>query len=282
MKLLFQLLNVFLLSQPHDSIVQAFGVVVPSLVFHQSLSGGRASRSSFLSSSASSSALFYGEEPPQEVSGLVENLVFQSPVLKQLYPALLQHKQNYGNPNIPLGTKEGRQCQTLRRLHIQNKLTDEEVTWLQELGFTFHSLEDVYRFADFNDLFQRLVAYEKENQVGYQIPKKYPQDPELGAWVTGIRRLGQEGVNPHHGRRLDAIGFAWKSTRKCGSAFMNQYREFVVQVGEEGLDAVLKDPKTLPWIKAQQEALKRGSLSQTRVHYMGDLFGDTWTTMGRL
>ena len=211
---------------------------------------------------------------------VVEVTTFESPVLQQLYPALLKHKETYGNPNIPLGSKEGRQCQTLRRLHIQNKLTGEEVAWLESLGFTFHSLEDVYKYADFDEMFHRLIKYEAAHPNNhFQVPKKCPEDPELGAWVTGIRRLEKEGVNPEHERRLDDVGFAWKSTRKCGSKFMNQYREWTVQVTEKGLESVLDDENSIKWIKAQQEALKRGSLSQTRVHYMSSLFGDSWTTM---
>lgn len=237
-------------------------------------------RNTLLSSQArlEKTALCYGPEHSQE-EGVYENLVFQSPVLQNVYPALLSYKERYGHPNIPLGTKEGRQCDSLRRLHIQNKLAPEEVSWLEALGFRFHSLEDVYRYANFDDLFGRLVKYEQENKTNYQVPKKYPEDPELGAWVTGIRRLGKEGVNPEHERRLDSIGFAWISTRKCGSKFMQKFRELQNDIAERGFEKVMEEPETISWIRAQQEALKRGTLSQTRVHYMGDVFGESWTTI---
>ncbi len=211
-----------------------------------------------------------------------ENLIITSPVLQQVYPEILQYVDQYGHPNIPLGSKEGRQCQTLRRLHIQNKLTPEEVEWLDSLGFSWHSMEEVYKYADFDEMFQRLVDYEARHpESNFQIPKKCKEDPELGAWVTGIRRLGRDGVNPGHERRLDSIGFAWKSTRVCGSKFMDQYRLLTEQVETEGLKSVMMEEKTIKWIQAQQEALKRGSLSQTRVHYMGQLFGEDWTAVGK-
>lgn len=225
----------------------------------------------------SQSSLFY--EPDQTST---DNIMFQSPVLQQVYPEILKYKDEYGHPNIPLGSKAGRQCQTLRRLHIQDKLTAEEVEWLNALGFTWHSLEEVYKYADFDEVFDRMMDYEARHpESNFQIPKKCKEDPELGAWVTGIRRLGKDGVNPDHERRLDAVGFAWKSNRKCGSKFMEQYRIFTKRVDEEGLDAVMSEEGTVNWIKAQQEALKRGKLSQTRVHYMGQLFGECWTTIGR-
>jgi hypothetical protein len=207
---------------------------------------------------------------------------FKSPVLIQHCGEILEWKETYGHPNIPLKNDGGNACQVLRRLRVQNKLTDEEVEWLEEIGFRFHSLEDVYRFADFDKLLDRLMAYEETHpNNNFQVPKKCPEDPELGAWVTGIRRLGTDGVNPDHERRLTAIHFVWQSTRKCGSKFMNQFREWTEQVELKGVEAVLEDPNTINWIIAQQLALKRGTLSQARVQYMGQLFGETWTTIGK-
>jgi hypothetical protein len=220
------------------------------------------------------SCLYFGPETYSENN----SDAFTSPVLQQVAPELLEWKEKHGHPNIPLKNPGGNQCQTLRRLHIQNKLTPTEVAWLEELGFALHSMEDVYRYADFDDMFQRMMAYERSHpNSNFQIPKKCPEDPELGAWVTGIRRLGKDGVNPEHERRLDEVEFAWFSTRQCGSKFMMRYRELAQLIDEQGLEAVLDDPQTLSWIQAQQEALKRGGLSQTRVHYMGNMFGERWT-----
>jgi len=207
---------------------------------------------------------------------------FKSPVLIKHCGEILEWKDTYGHPNIPLKNDGGKACQVLRKLRVQNKLTDDEVEWLEEIGFRFHSLEDVYRFADFDKLLERLLAYEAAHpNNNFQVPKKCPEDPELGAWVTGIRRLGPDGVNPDHERRLTEISFVWKSTRKCGSKFMSQFREWTKQVEFDGVETVLKDPNTISWIIAQQLALKRGTLSQTRVQYMGELFGETWTTIGK-
>lgn len=207
---------------------------------------------------------------------------FQSPVLKHHCGNIIQWKEVYGHPNIPLKYEGGKACQILRRLRVQKKLKDDEIEWLEEIGFRFHSLEDVYRFADFDTLINRLLDYEAAHpNNNFQVPKKCPEDPELGAWVTGIRRLGKDGVNPDHERRLSDINFVWKSTRKCGSKFMNQFREFRKQVEARGIDFILDEPDTIAWIQAQQQALKRGSLSQTRVQYMGQLFGERWTTIGK-
>lgn len=196
----------------------------------------------------------------------------ESPVLKQVYSYLIEHQQEYGNPNIPLGNSQGRQCETLRRLQIQKKLTQEEVSLLQDLGFRFDSLEDVYEKVDFEEMLTRLLSYKDEYQEeGYQIPKKFAKDPELGAWVTGLRRLGPTGVDPSHAQAMENIGFVWKSNRKCGSAFMKQWREIREKVQTEG-ESVLREEDILKWVQAQRDA----NISETRGHYMAQLFGEDW------
>jgi len=214
---------------------------------------------------------------------------FVSPVLQNLYPALLSWKAEYGHPNIPLGNSEGRQCSTLRRLHIQKKLTEEEVLWLDELGFMFHSLEDVYHDVDFDTLFGRLMEYEARNPDSkFQVPKKCAEDPELGAWVTGLRRLGPAKVDPAHAEKLDSVGFVWVSKRKCGSKFMLQYKELTRKAEDLAADglseeqvvrALLEVPKTGDLIKAQKQIEAKGKMSDTRKDYMTQLFGQAWTSL---
>eukprot|EP00934_Nitzschia_sp_Nitz4_P008549 Nitzschia sp. Nitz4//scaffold6_size259037//127683//128396//NITZ4_001076-RA/size259037-processed-gene-0.74-mRNA-1//-1//CDS//3329556899//8539//frame0 len=215
-----------------------------------------------------------GSPPPE--------LIPTTPILQRVQPKILEYFQQYGHPNIPLGTAEGRQCNALRRLKVQQKLAPEEEAWLEGMGFTWHSYEDVYQQGDFDELFAKLMEYEARHPgSNFQIPKKCKEDPELGAWVTGIRRLGEQGVVADHRDRLNAVGFAWKSARKCGSQFMGRWRALRDRIEKEGLDAVLQDPRTMPWLKLQQEALEQKAMSHTREHYMVQLFGENWTSIGK-
>jgi hypothetical protein len=215
----------------------------------------------------------------------------KSPVLQQVYPALLSHIEEYGNPNIPLGTTDGKRCKTLRRLAFQKKLSEEEMNLLTELEFRFNSLEDVYEEADFDHCLQRLIEYEKENKFNYQIPKKYKPDPELGAWVTMIRRIGSDNIDPTRRKKLDEIEFAWVSTRKCGSIFMKNFRplkeklESCCRLNEDGVwevvdqdvvDEVLRGEGVMKWVRAQRDAAEKGKLSEHRCEYLDQLPGLNW------
>lgn len=197
--------------------------------------------------------------------------------------------------NIPLGSTEGRQCVTLRRLRTQQKLVDSEIAVLDSLNFTWHSLEDVYQQQkeDFDDFLERLRLYAAQHEGDVSPPKKYPADPELGAWVTALRRLYPTGqVDPAHVAKLDRLGFSWTSPRQCGSTFMQQYRTIrerllaaTNQNEESSSDSaaaaaadVFKDPSVTAWIRAQQQ--QASSLSETRKHYMVQLLGPDWMTVG--
>ncbi|GAX24150.1 hypothetical protein FisN_4Lh232 [Fistulifera solaris] len=198
-------------------------------------------------------------------------------VLKSVYLDMVNFSRENGNPNIPLGSKEGRQCEQLRRLAVQGKLSEQEMELLQKMNFRFYSLEQVYETADFDELYGKLVKYRDENDGDVSPPKKYNKDPELGAWVTGIRRKGKDYLDPDHVKKLDAIQFDWVSPRGCGSQFMTQYRD-LLRRKSQGED-IFQDEAARKWLRAQQEAAKRGTLSETRRHYMEALMqGKDWVT----
>jgi Helicase associated domain len=205
-----------------------------------------------------------------------------SPVLKQVYPALLQHVKEYGHPNIPLGSVAGKQCKALRRLHTQQKLVESDVALLDELNFYWHSLEDVYELQkdEFDDLLARLEAYGRANHGNLSPPKKYAADPELGAWVTALRRLHTVpgAIDPSHVQRLNDLHFEWISPRQCGSKFMQMYRtiqERLAQSDDDDDNHVWEDPAVYNWVYAQQEQVH--SLSETRKHYLAQLIRPDWT-----
>jgi hypothetical protein len=221
---------------------------------------------------------------PNDAEGAVDQLpsFIVSPVLALVYPALIAHNEKYGNPNIPLGSTDGKRCATLRRLHFQNKLSEDESNLLTVLGFRFHSFEDVYYENDFDEMLGKLLDYHEEFQT-YQIPKKYEPDPELGAWVTMLRRLNKtEDVPKIQIQKLDAVGFEWISTRKCGSSFMSNYRDTlsyfskVVEAGGDVRELLHEDNAMIKWIDAQRLAAENGNLSEHRMKYMDEIPGIDW------
>ena len=232
------------------------------------------------------------------------------PVLVKVYPNLIQNIEKFGHPNIPLGSAEGRACNTLRRLVIQNKLSEEEVDFLKSINFVF-TFEDIYSVSNFDEMLERLVKYKESSEGGdYQIAKKYKNDPELGAWVAAIRRLGPEGlIIKDHQAALNNIQFEWVSTtRKCGSKFMKSYRElkekFITQASKgrftqiEQFDECMTflngtdhtsnnyqsiwgrifsaDHEAKKWLISQRKSFENGKLSEARQAYLDQLPDIEW------
>jgi len=201
--------------------------------------------------------------------------IIESSTLRKLYPKLVAWKKEYGNPNIPLNIEGGRQCQLLRRLHIQQKLRPNEIELLEHLDFNFQiSLEDLYYEADFEDMYVRLAEYQRL-YPNDPVTKKYRPDPELGAWATGLRRLGTEAVQPEHVRMLNAINFNWKSKRACGSKFMLEYRDIQDKVRLYGRD-YLDTEDVQKWISKERSNRLNDKMNDTRYHYMVELIGTNW------
>lgn len=174
-------------------------------------------------------------------------------------------------------------CSTIRRLYFQNKLTEDEVSLLENLGFSFLSFDNIYFEANFDSMLQRLIQYEEKHKDNYQVPKKYPFDVQLGAWVTNLRRLGPNSIDisPEHKKVLNQINFSWTSKRKCGSSFMTNLRQVrsaldsCTGVSSDVIDVNLclnHDLRT--WLVAQREARAKGNLNEMRVNYIEDLCQD--------
>ena len=212
--------------------------------------------------------------PPTKISGTAATAAaatapttIVSPVLKNVYPDLLLHIEKYQHPNIPLGNAAGRHCLTLRRLHSQQKLCESDIALLDTLHFTWHSLEDVYELQkdDFDAFLGRLLEYGGD----FSPPKKYAADPELGAWVTALRRLKKQGrVDSTHIQQLEEAtnhSFSWISPRVCQSEFMKSYRAYKEQQDR------LASPDFAAFVRAQQAQYE--TLSQTRRSYMAELCG---------
>ena len=105
-------------------------------------------RHSFSSNFNTDNDNHYNDKVPSFVSSIV---------LQQAYPSMIRHMAEFGNPNIPLGSADGKRCQTLRRLAFENKLSEEEINLLEEMNFRFNSLEDIYEDADFDEYLDRLI-----------------------------------------------------------------------------------------------------------------------------
>eukprot|EP00640_Fibrocapsa_japonica_P002751 CAMPEP_0113944520 /NCGR_PEP_ID=MMETSP1339-20121228/34471_1 /TAXON_ID=94617 /ORGANISM="Fibrocapsa japonica" /LENGTH=246 /DNA_ID=CAMNT_0000949747 /DNA_START=184 /DNA_END=921 /DNA_ORIENTATION=+ /assembly_acc=CAM_ASM_000762 len=202
----------------------------------------------------------------------VEASAPQHPVLVGAWSGLLEHYNQYGHANIPLGSANGKRCKALRRLHHEGKLPLTDYELLCNLKFTFDSYTFDSNASNFETLFPRLLKYEEREKNNFQIPKKYNPDPELGAWVAYIRRIGRDNIDQSCRDALDDVNFAWVSTRKCGSSFMKNWRRIMETCKDcNGATNLILTQDDLRWLRAQAETHLLGKLSEQRIAYMNQL-----------
>lgn len=186
---------------------------------------------------------------------------------------LTAYRERWGNADAPLGPTQdgeiGRWCKAQRLLHDQGTLSADRQRALEALGFSWVAPTDVDNplDADWDDMLTRLRAYAATSGGACDVPKKFQPDPLLGGWVAAVRR-NKAQLNDAQLGELDAIGFAWESTRGCGSAFMKRARElqaFVEVHGHADVARVRGEEDELSrWCDTQRKALREGTLSPKR------------------
>jgi len=200
-----------------------------------------------------------------------------------MFERLVEYKGKWGSADAVLGTELGRWCTTQRRLRANGVLENGKVQRLEELGLSWDSPAHIQPAeSDWAEMCGRLAAYRAEYGDG-QVPKKFKKDPELGGWVAAVRRRGPEVLDPEKSAAVEAAGFEWVSTRKCGSAYMKSLRELQDFQKMHGHCAVerLREPSDdlVRWCEAQRSARRKGKLSDERTEYLAAI-GFEWEGLG--
>eukprot|EP00614_Pseudopedinella_elastica_P003235 CAMPEP_0172592352 /NCGR_PEP_ID=MMETSP1068-20121228/11315_1 /TAXON_ID=35684 /ORGANISM="Pseudopedinella elastica, Strain CCMP716" /LENGTH=209 /DNA_ID=CAMNT_0013389311 /DNA_START=34 /DNA_END=663 /DNA_ORIENTATION=+ len=162
----------------------------------------------------------------------------------------------HGHPNVPLGSELGRWVYLQRRLKAEGRIDAIVEEALDGMGVTWKLEPETF---DWQEMSGRLLAYRAANGDAL-VPKKYVEDPLLGAWVAWCRRQ-RLLLPPERRAELEAAEFQWLPTATCGSSFMINFRAYVT--AKEARVSV--DEK---WCDAMREARKKGKLSETRIEYL--------------
>lgn len=134
---------------------------------------------------------------------------------------LKEFKAQHGNCLVPnrypenprLGTWVGKQRKQYKLFQEgkPSNLTEERVQALDDLDFvwTLRSL------VDWDERLEELKEY-REKHGNCLVPQQYPENPQLGTWVSNQRkqyRLLREGksspMTDERVKKLDEIGFVW-------------------------------------------------------------------------
>lgn len=210
------------------------------------------------------------------------------------YEQLVEFKKQNGHCDVPYNYAENRQLGiwvgNQRYKRKQNKLPPERERLLNDLGFTW---EDVERGV-WDERFQELMEF-KAKHGHCDVPVVYPENSKLGWFTKNMRAQQKSGtLSAEKIAKLDAMGFAWVSTRKATppqnrngiqepvtSAWRKSFDELVAyQMAHGNCDVPVKwkeNPQLGGWAAAQRALKKSGKLHPERERLLNEI-GFDWHT----
>jgi len=192
-------------------------------------------------------------------------------------------KERFGHCNV--GTYEedkaiGRWVVSQRIRKNKGLLSEEQIRWLQELGFVW-DFQTQKTQETWMKWYRELETYAQENGDPH-VPRTHP-NTKLASWVW-IQRSRREkayGNTPPLAKQqvalLDKLGFRWDAREEKWAEQFEQLKKFKEQNGhcEVGFVADANDD-LLGWIRTQRTMLAHGKLATDRKQKL-DAIGFSWS-----
>lgn len=148
----------------------------------------------------------------------------------KFYNTLLAYREEYGNVDIPQkycvdGYRVGKEISCVRQ--GIRKVTEEQKQMLDAIGFIWRKRKHYPKRMSLDEVIVEILKY-KDIYGDCSVPVTYIS-PDTGIYLGRIvnsLRTGNRKTTAEEKKRLDAIGFAWKSTNhKVGPVQLSNYLE---------------------------------------------------------
>ena len=193
------------------------------------------------------------------------------------FQQLQQYKVEHGDASVPQqykmadGFRLGKWVDTQRAAKAKGKLAAGRVAQLDELGFVWDPLDEMWASA-----FQQLQQYKVEHGdalAPFQF--KTADGFALGTWIT-TQRVAKAKGKLAAGRvaQLDELGFVWDPLDEMWASAFQQLQQYKVEHGDALVPRQFKvaDGFTLGnWVTTQRFAKAKGKLAAGRVAQLDEL-----------
>jgi len=205
-----------------------------------------------------------------------------------LYEQLKQYRADHGDADVPSGWKGDPQLATWvsnqRERRKKGTMSDEEFALLDELGLTWQSRE----VGTWEDRLAEVAAF-KAIHGHADMPTVFPENPKLGNFVNAMRTQRKRGtLSAERIAKLDAIGFAWGSSRKAAvmlgeqmvsEAWKSRFDELVTYKQAHGNCDVptewTQNQRLANWVSMQRQTKKRDALPEAQIKLLDEI-GFNW------
>eukprot|EP00984_Skeletonema_dohrnii_P010540 scaffold4110_cov77-Skeletonema_dohrnii-CCMP3373.AAC.5 len=197
------------------------------------------------------------------------------------YQELVAYKDEHGDTLVPQNYPDnpllGKWVTNRRNNRKNNKLTKERIDKLNEIGFVW----DV-REAAWENMLQQLKQY-KDERGDTLVPQNYPDNPQLGIWVTNQRaqykrKLRGQSTQMTDERvdKLDEIGFVWDPFDYAWNEMLQQLMKYKEVHGDTLVPQSYAENQQLAiWVDTQRQKRKNNKMAPERVNKLNDM-GFVW------
>jgi len=193
----------------------------------------------------------------------------------------LRYKENTGNTNAPQGYKTaecfqlGTWLNNQRGKYNKGKLSSEKIERLEEIGFTWDPLEELFEKG-----FKETLRY-KENTGNPNAAKRFKTHEgfRLGVWQNTLRyKYKNAKLSPARIKRLEETGFTWDPLEE---QFEKGFKEILLYKERTGNPNAPDSYKTIDgyllgrWQRSIITRYKKGKLYSDRVRRLEEI-GFKW------
>jgi hypothetical protein len=181
--------------------------------------------------------------------------------------------------NYPENPKLGRFVNNMRTGRNSGRLSADRIAKLDALGFVWTSsrktlIDGDGISAEWQARFEELLRY-KQTHGDCQVPAKWPENPQLGNWVSQQRQNRKGGtLHPERQRRLDEIGFDWRSDsrKEEWETRFEQLKAYKERFGNCRVPVKWKEnPQLGMWVTSQRHHRKNGRLSLAKKELLREI-----------
>ncbi len=215
---------------------------------------------------------------PIERSKRLDELGFEwepfANIWDEFFAALESYKLQHGDCNVPRegadNPKLGKWCAHQRTAYQKGKLTVERIKRLEELGFSWNTLD-----SNWESMFAALVNYKEIHGTAY-VRSKSKDDFDLAQWCTRQRKKYKDSqLSPNQVKQLEDIGFVWDPLVDNWEKMYADLLQYKTVHGKSHVPVNKNNDDLAMWCGRQRRAYKSSKLSPEHIKLLEDI-GFVW------